>query len=189
MELLLAVGLERVSAEVEGWALAFLAVELGEGEQAAVAERYIEEGPFVRVVVVSSTLTVVVVEGVCIPASAGLSSLVEGCVEVVRNVHGLNLRNAKRCEDHYDFCYDCSLLLYLNFLVLHHCLRAAAVEDLGACFHLESFRRPTLQRRRQRQAEARQHFRSQRYLTNIVLGLARLLPIPGSRRRRMRNQQ
>jgi hypothetical protein len=163
----------------------FLAAELGEGEEAAVAERYIGEGHVVRVVVVSSTLTVAVEEGVCIPAC----SLVEGCVEVVRNVHGLNLRNAKRCEDHYGFCFDCSLLLYLNFLVLHYCLRVAAVEDLGACFHLESFRRPTLQHRRQRQAEARQHFRSQRCLTNIVLGLARLLPIPGSRRRRMRNQQ
>ena len=182
-------GLERVSAEAEGWALVFLAAELGEGEEAAVMEQYIEEGHYVRVVVVSSTLTVVVVEGVCIPVSAGLCSLVEGCVEVVRNVHGLNPRNAKRCEDHYDSCCDCSLLLYLNFLVLRHCLRVAAVEDLGACFHLESFRRPTLQRRRPRQVEARQHCRSQRCLTNIVLGLARLLSIPGSRRWRMRNQQ
>jgi len=168
--------------------LVFRAAVLEE-EVVVVAERCIEAEHVVRVGVVSSTLTVVVVEGACIPASEELSSLVEGCVEVARNVHGLSLRNAKHCEDHYNFCCVCSLPLYLSFLVLHCFLRVVGCAGLDSYFHLESFQRPMLRRRQQRQAEVRQHSRWQRCLTSIVSELARLLSLSGSKRWRMQSQQ
>jgi hypothetical protein len=155
------VGSERVSAEEE-WALVFLAAELGEEEEAAAAVRCIEEEHVVRVVFVSSTLIAVVVEAVavevCIPVSVELSSLVEECVEAVRNVYGLRLRNAKYCEGHYGFCFVYFLPLYLQLPGLHHHQRVVGCEDLDACFHLESFQRPMLQHRHLRQAEAHQRF-------------------------------
>ena len=174
---------------MEGQVLVFRAAVLEEEEEVA-AERCIEAEHVVRVGVVSSTLTVVVVvEGVCIPASEELSSLVEGCVEVARNVHGLSLRNAKHCEDHYNFCCVCSLPLCLSFLVLHCFLRAVGCAGLGSYFHLGSFQRPMRPRRRQRQAEVRQHSRWQRCLTSIVSELARLLSLSGSKIWRMQSQQ
>lgn len=172
-------GWERVSAEAEEWALVSLA---------AVAGRCTGEEHFARVVVVSSSLTVVVV-GLCIPASEELSSLAEGCAEVVRNVHCLSLWIAKHCEDHYNFCCVCFLLLCLNFLVLRRSLRVVGREDPGACSHLESCQRPMLLRRQQRQAEAHQHSRWQRCSTSIVSGMVRLLSISSSRKRRTQSQR
>lgn len=156
---------------------------------AAAVGRCIGEERCVRVVAASSTLTVAVVEGVYIPASEESSSLVEGCVEVVRNVHVLSLRHAKHCGDHYNFCCVCFLLVYLSFLVLHCALRAVGCGDPGACFHLESFQRPMLRRRQQRQAEAHQHSRWQRYLTSIVEALVRLLSISNSKRQHLQSQR
>jgi hypothetical protein len=179
------VELGRVLAEVEERALVALAAGLEEEEEAA-AERCIEEEHSAGVVVVGSSLAVAVL---CIPALEGLSSPVEGCVEAVRNVHGQDPRNAKHCEDHYNFCCDCFLLLCLAFLVLHRSPRVVGCEDPGACFHLESFQRPMLPHRQQQRAEARQHSRWQRCLTSIVSGPVRLLPISSSKRRRTQSQQ
>lgn len=167
-------------AEAEEWALVSLA---------AAAGRCIGEQHFVRVVFASSSLTVVVVEGVCIPASEELNSLAEGCAEVVRNVHGLSLWNAKHCEDHYNLCCACFLLLYPDFLVLRRFLRMVGCENLGACFHLGSFQRPMLRRRQQRQAEAHQHSHWQRCLTSIVSELVRLLSRANSKRQQLQSQR
>jgi hypothetical protein len=154
---------EQVWVVTAGWEriLVLLASELGEAEEAAAAAQCIEEVHSVRVVVVSSNLTVVVVvavEEVCIPVSAELSSLVEECVEAVRNVYGPSLRNAKYCEGRCGFCCVDFLPLYLQLPELHRHQRVVGCEDLDACLHLESFQRPMLQHRHLRQEEARQHF-------------------------------
>jgi hypothetical protein len=133
----------------------FLAAGLGEE---AGEERCIEEGGCVQAVGVNSTLAAVVVveEELCTPASAVSSSLVEGCVGVVRNMYALDPRNAKHCRDHCVFC--CVCFPPLN----HRHQRVVGYEDLGACSHLESFQMPMLQCRRQRPEEARRHFHWQR---------------------------
>lgn len=118
----------------------------------------VEEERWIQVVVGSSDLTAA---AVCSPALVEESSnLAEGCAGVVRNVHGLSLRNAKHCNDHYDFCCACFLLLCLHSLGLHRChQKVVGCENVDACFHPGSFRKPMRQRPRQRQAGARRHFR------------------------------
>lgn len=136
----------------------YVRVEAVVVEQHILAAVGVEEEHGVQVVVEKSILTVVVV---CSPALVeGLSNLVEGCAGVVRNVHGLSLRNAKHCKDHYGFCCVCFLLLCLHFLGLHHC-RQKAVDcgSVDACFHPGSFQKSMRQHLHQRQAEARRHFR------------------------------